>query len=67
MWDAYGTREQAMRRAGELDRLTGTRAGVWTVGFIDFFDFGGRRGGKMGGGRGVYVNCLGEVREPGRV
>lgn len=58
-----------MRRAGELDRLTGTRVGVWTVGFIDVFDFEGRDVGSLGRGRGraVYVNCLGEVREPGRV
>ncbi|USW50458.1 hypothetical protein Slin15195_G037770 [Septoria linicola] len=61
LWDAYGTREQAMQRAGELDRLTGMREGVWTVGFIDIFAVEGE--GRRG--RAVYVNARGSVREPG--
>ncbi|KAM3422526.1 hypothetical protein BST61_g27 [Cercospora zeina] len=67
--DSYGTREQAMVRAGELDALTGTREGVWTVGFIDCFGGEGWEVGKSGRGRGraVYVNCWGVVREAGRV
>jgi hypothetical protein len=56
LWDSYGTAEQAMRRAGELDALTGLRKGTWTVGFIDVFEHGR--------GKAVYVNCEGSVRAP---
>ena len=57
LWDAYGTREQAMQRAGQLDRLTDMRDGVWTVGFIDVFE--------TRSARAVYVNSRGVVKAPG--
>lgn len=69
LWDAYGTEQDAMKRARELDGLTGVREGVWTVGFIDVF--GGDAnvengdGERKRGAKAVYVNCRGEIREPG--
>ncbi|KXT17360.1 hypothetical protein AC579_3887 [Pseudocercospora musae] len=49
LWDSYGTKEQAVERARDLDGLTCVREGTWTVGYIDGFDGRGAR----------YVNALG--------
>lgn len=60
LYESFGTREDAMRRAGQLDVLSGLAGrgirGVWTVGFIDIVG--------EGKGRAVYVNCDGEVVSP---
>ncbi|KAF7193748.1 hypothetical protein HII31_04915 [Pseudocercospora fuligena] len=57
LWDSYGTKEQAVSRARELDGLSGVREGTWTVGYIDGFDGRGAR----------YVNAFGTFRVAGCV
>ncbi|EME85309.1 uncharacterized protein MYCFIDRAFT_193651 [Pseudocercospora fijiensis CIRAD86] len=37
LWDSYGTKEQAVARARELDAVSFMQEGTWTVGYIDGF------------------------------
>lgn len=57
LWDSYGTKDQAVLRAADLDGLSGLRKGTWTVGYIDGFV----------GRAASYVNAFGTVLVAGSV